>query len=68
MSAQTEASHERGCVREAGGGVQNRRIRELRSMVSEFVARTRRSRWQSALPTGSRCVQAQPARQLFAID
>ena len=39
-----------------------RRIRELESMVPEFVARTRGSKWQSALPTGSKWVQAQPAR------
>ena len=31
-------------------------------MVPEFVARTRGSKWQSALPTGSNRVQAQPAR------
>ena len=30
-------------------------------MVPEFVDRTRGSKWQSALPTGSKCVQAQPA-------
>ena len=39
-----------------------RRIRELQFMVPEFVARTGGSKWLSALPTGSRCVQAQPAR------
>ncbi len=31
-------------------------------MVPEFVARTGGSKWLSALPTGSRCVQTQPAR------
>ena len=30
-------------------------------MVSEFVDRTGGSKWLSALPTGSKCVQAQPA-------
>ena len=30
-------------------------------MVPEFVARTRGSKWPSALPTGSKWVQAQPA-------
>ena len=46
------ASPERGGVREADGGVHNRRIRELEPMVPEFVGRTR----------GSNRVQAQPAR------
>ena len=32
---------------------ENRRIRELQSMVPEFVVRTRGSMWPSALPTGS---------------
>ena len=32
-------------------------------MVPEFVDRTGGSKWQSALPTGSRRVQAQPARR-----
>ena len=31
-----------------------RRIRELQSMVPEFVNRTGGSRWLSALPTGSK--------------
>ena len=30
-------------------------------MAPEVVARTGGSKWQSALPTGSKCVQAQPA-------
>ncbi len=30
-------------------------------MAPEFVDRTRGSKWQSALPTGSKRVQAQPA-------
>ena len=38
-----------------------RRIRELQSMVPEFVNRTGGSNRQSALPTGSNRVQAQPA-------
>ena len=37
------------------------RIRELQSMVPEFVDRTRGSQWNRALPGGSMCVQAQPA-------
>ena len=41
---------------------ENRRIRELEFMVSEFVDRTGGSKWLSALPTGgSKWVQAQPA-------
>ena len=53
------------------GNLRIRRIRELKFMVPEFVARTggsnrvqaqpAGSRWQSALPTGSRWVQALPA-------
>ena len=39
---------------------ENRRIRELESMVPEFVARTGGSRWVSALPTGSRWNRALP--------
>ena len=30
-------------------------------MLPEVVDRIRGSKWQSALPTGSKCVQAQPA-------
>ena len=39
-----------------------RRIRELQSMVPEFVAGTGGSKWLSALPTGSRWGRALPAR------
>ncbi len=39
-----------------------RRLRELQFMVPEVVKRMRGSKWLSAPPTGSRWVQAQPAR------
>ena len=32
-------------------------------MVPEFVERMRGSKWLSALPTGSKCVQAQPVHR-----
>ena len=48
---QNHVSPERGGGREAGGGFETRRIRELEFMVPEFVART----------GGSNRVQAQPA-------
>ena len=57
-----KAAPERGGGREADGGVQSHRIRELQFMVPEFVDRMRGNRWQSALPTGgSNRMQAQPA-------
>ena len=45
-----KASPERGGDCEAGGGVQSHRIRELESMVPEFVDRTGGSQWNRALP------------------
>ena len=57
-----KAAPEREGGREADGGVQSHRIRELQFMVPEFVDRMRGNRWQSALPTGgSNRMQAQPA-------
>ena len=40
-----------------------RRIRELQSMVPEFVAGTGGSKWLSALPTGSRWGRALPGQK-----
>ena len=40
-----------------------RRIRELQSMVPEFVAGTGGSKWLSALPTGSRWSRALPGQK-----
>ena len=45
-----KASPERGGGCEADGGVQSHRIRELESMVPEFVDRTGGSQWNRALP------------------
>ena len=60
MSTQVEASPERGGGREADGGVQSHRIRELEFMVPEFVERIRGSRWNRALPGGGQWNRALP--------
>ena len=52
MAANGRRKNRRQQVGAGSACPENRRIRELESMVPEFVDRTGGSKWQSALPTG----------------